>query len=548
MSVGEGLPIVLGVTGHRDLADPVSVDQALGHCLDELRALFPNSRFVVLSALAEGADRLFAKAALVRGMELVVPLPMPAADYEEDFPESVYEFRALCAQASSCFVVPGNVTHPSVNPREAAYARAGLFLVERAHIVVAVWDGLPARGLGGTAQIARMIDAAGSAASTELDWAEQVGAMALQSRDTLESPLMPLLWRVTARRQGQMDSDQALPANGVEISPLKVPTPMRHGLIELDKYNSAARTSKVAQEQSLTFTVHASRPLKQRFAAADALANANTVNVRLLYKCIFVVAAIAASSQAIYSGGWPNVGWLTIYLLALLAIMGAAAFIRRKRQRTYVIAWRTLAEALRIQHAWDRAGLQDNVAQHALPRPAHPALEWVRIALRGAAFPRTHSDEAGGIANVRADWIQGQIAYFNKSIQRRQLVVRRQENSSSLLFRIGLFLTAIALTERVLGEGPWLAAGGLTVVDLLIGLLPALAGLWAGFIEFAGYQDDIAEQERMLDLFKEGERRLNAELPVERNQSVIRALGMDALRENARWAVTQLRKGESPAP
>ena len=57
------LPLVIGVTGHRDLCqqDVAALEDAVRNCLRELRGICPNTPFVLLSPLAEGADRLVAR-------------------------------------------------------------------------------------------------------------------------------------------------------------------------------------------------------------------------------------------------------------------------------------------------------------------------------------------------------------------------------------------------------------------------------------------------------------------------------------------------------
>jgi len=62
---------------------------------------------LVLSPLAEGADRFVARVGLEWGARLIVPLPMPVASCEGDFeePGSVDEFRALLKKAELSFVL-----------------------------------------------------------------------------------------------------------------------------------------------------------------------------------------------------------------------------------------------------------------------------------------------------------------------------------------------------------------------------------------------------------------------------------------------------------
>src|SRR5580704_7116092 len=81
------LPLVVGVTGHRDLADEDSQDivHQVSSLFATLRRSYPHTPIILLSSLAEGADRLVAHAALDCGAQLYAVLPMEAQLYERDF-------------------------------------------------------------------------------------------------------------------------------------------------------------------------------------------------------------------------------------------------------------------------------------------------------------------------------------------------------------------------------------------------------------------------------------------------------------------------------
>src|SRR4029079_3760518 len=97
------LPILIGVTGHRDLRpeDVPRLEATLRSAFADLQKGAPHSPFILLSPLAEGADRLAARVALSLGIVLIVPLPIPQALYERDFKtaESLAEFRDLMGRA-----------------------------------------------------------------------------------------------------------------------------------------------------------------------------------------------------------------------------------------------------------------------------------------------------------------------------------------------------------------------------------------------------------------------------------------------------------------
>ena len=73
------LPLVVGVVGHRHLepADYPIYRARVAALFAHLRAEYPATPLRVISALAEGADRLVADVALQSGCDLIVPLPMP---------------------------------------------------------------------------------------------------------------------------------------------------------------------------------------------------------------------------------------------------------------------------------------------------------------------------------------------------------------------------------------------------------------------------------------------------------------------------------------
>lgn len=140
----------IGVTGHRKLADVAAVEAEVDAALAAIESLFPEEPLRILSSLAEGADRLVARQVLSRpGARLVAVLPLPTADYMTDFesPQSREEFLALLGEAEAVIEMPAG------NSRAEAYERAGRYVVEHSDVLVAVWDGLPAQGCGGTAEI-----------------------------------------------------------------------------------------------------------------------------------------------------------------------------------------------------------------------------------------------------------------------------------------------------------------------------------------------------------------------------------------------------------
>ena len=159
------LVVQIGVTGHRPNRLSPDVAAALpAQCDQTLKAIAalafraydpllhsPEPPILrILSPLAEGADRIVANAGLALGADLQCPLPFHEEEYCRDFSteSSRDEFQALLAKASAVFQVDGARDAESV-----AYERIGRFVLEQSDFLIAIWDGEPAAGRGGTTQI-----------------------------------------------------------------------------------------------------------------------------------------------------------------------------------------------------------------------------------------------------------------------------------------------------------------------------------------------------------------------------------------------------------
>jgi hypothetical protein len=139
----------IGISGHSNLAaDTVPlVADGIRNALAEHAA----RNLVGVTCLARGADQVFARVVLDLGGTVEVVLP--AADYRERKvkPGNADEFDALIAEASEVR------TMPFAESTREAYMAASEHVLANVHALVAVWDGGPSGGHGGTADV---VDAA----------------------------------------------------------------------------------------------------------------------------------------------------------------------------------------------------------------------------------------------------------------------------------------------------------------------------------------------------------------------------------------------------
>jgi hypothetical protein len=134
----------LAITGHREL--PGHTAELVDVGLRAEIAEHAGTELVGWSCLADGADSLFAQAILDAGGALVVVVP--AKQYRDGFPESHHAtYDELLAQATDVI----ELAHTEANAE--AYMDASLRMIDNADELVAVWDGRPARGYGGTAEV-----------------------------------------------------------------------------------------------------------------------------------------------------------------------------------------------------------------------------------------------------------------------------------------------------------------------------------------------------------------------------------------------------------
>lgn len=134
----------VGITGHSNLTDDSSavVADAIRAALAEL-----GEPLIGVSCLARGADQLFARVVIELGGALQVVLP--AADYRERKvkPHNRAAFESLLSSAADVRVMPFDVSN-----RDAYMAASEAVLSEVEHMI-AVWDGQPTDGHGGTGDV-----------------------------------------------------------------------------------------------------------------------------------------------------------------------------------------------------------------------------------------------------------------------------------------------------------------------------------------------------------------------------------------------------------
>jgi hypothetical protein len=105
------------------------------------------------TALASGADQIAAICAQSSGYFVRAILPFEAHEYRQDFTvgDELDLFEQAVAEADEVVVLPGDRSDA-----DAAYVGVGKMLVRAADVMIAIWDGEPGRGPGGTAHVVEL--------------------------------------------------------------------------------------------------------------------------------------------------------------------------------------------------------------------------------------------------------------------------------------------------------------------------------------------------------------------------------------------------------
>jgi hypothetical protein len=516
----------LGVTGHRrsrlsdaawaDIEDricgAVEAVQAIALALAREGAQWfaddpPELR--VISALSDGADSLVAEAATARGFALDCVLPFPADVYAEDFtePGARATFERLHGIARSHLVLPGS------RDREAgAYALAGEALVAQATLLIAVWDGRPGKGWGGTADVVEAAVESGvpvlqispnprvvprllwplyepiiappryavvtpSRPFTPENLASLLRTLLLPPDTPAERQALATYYQETRHRgAGRLEYPLLLHLTGVK-SMRRSKGPPRH----YEEDASAAWAPMRAELASFApAVVPAISEIERAFAWADGLASHYAQTFRSAHVLNFTLAALAVVAALIGLA----VPQLKLGLVILeLGMIGA-------------IVWNTRAG---INNGWQRRWLDYRaVAEriHPIPflkllgiasPPRAPArkrrlgtrwVDWyVATQWRSAAMPEVKLD-ADGYARVRA-WIIGhhldpQIAYHRLNAQRMHKLEQRLHKLGQALFTLTI-LACVAVLLLLIFH-PQLAKQQAAWFALFIAGLPALGG------------------------------------------------------------------------
>lgn len=555
---GGRIPIVIGTVGHRDLttASP-EIRRTIRREFRRLRRTYSDSPFLILSGLAEGADQLIATIALEElGGELVAILPFPTVDFMADFDtaELREELSALLSRAAGTFQVPVPADPAWKAPGEARdrqYARVGALIAEQSQILIALWDGRPPRGHGGTAEVVGWFERGYAAPEYSL----------YEGDLSLFDPPQPGLCIRIEPATGERELHSAAPSRrwlGRFGRAYIYDILTRTNVYNRDVRRRAAY--RVPKPSIIPSDLLPRLPVAEAYAAcgeADILATYFARRVRLA-DWVFYTLALAAVFSFSAVDAKPLASW---GFLAVMAVMAAlVAYVKCRSLDRKFLEYRTFAEAMRVLLFWRMAGLKSQVWLSYLSKHG-TVVRWLRHAVRAVEFtqdrhpPPVQPLSAEKMLDLTIErWVGVQINYFKRSVSKHT----REHRRGYWIARISIgltFATAILLAAMTLNYGQGLQAwkpdallrnplGPMPVatfihyLQTLVGLMGAFGIAVRGFLirradlelskQYKAAQHTFENAERQISNLPPGD-------PQKQLPAILETLGREALMEEAEW-------------
>jgi uncharacterized membrane protein len=553
------LPLVIAVTGHRDLvpAEEPAIRERVVALFDSLANEYPDLRLTLMSPLAAGADLLAAEVAVEMSIRLVVPLPMSKNDYLRDFEgdRDHARFARLCAKAEDVFELPvlaagsEEEQRDTVLDRDRQYAQLGVFLSAHCHILLALWDGKPAEHLGGTAQVVEFHHSDLMPGYTPTYAAPQ------QILIDDESDLVYHIVCSRARDDGHpADPFQALDCSwftNSAIKPRSAEMPNHHRTI----FERASEFSRLAVQHNKAIdnernSLLGDGPFSQlpaglvsvdrMFGIADWLAlhyQKKTVGVLRL---THILAVLMGLMFVLYSDFATIQFFLQAFFVFFVVAVAFQSVAQRRAWHRKYLDYRALAEGLRVQFYWAAAGVTNsNISKFSHDiylQTKDPEMGWIRNVMRvaGTRCDASPTRSTEGLAFALREWVgndnHGQLGFY----QRKSAERSRRHRITELLGQASLLVSVLVVVTFLVG-GVDISPDTARILTTVMGSTLVLFAVRHGYAYATAEKELIRQYNFMLRIFRNARRRIAGAATDEERRQVLSGLGGYALDEHAEW-------------
>lgn len=522
----------IGVCGHRDLTDSGMLSGQIQAGLQTILNRYTESPqipidIIVWSALAEGADRLLVREILKRPRaQLRTVLPLAPDEYCEDFSSDAsrrefWEYLALDAEAASrapVFTLSGSNHAEQAELRKEAYRKAGELIAQRCDVLLAIWDGQPARGTGGTAEVIAFAQTRHipvvvvSSLPPHCVYSYGSGCYDTHGYESLV---------IFAAHDLQIERETILEASTVNL--------FGDGKFPGLPVDGVRSTSEILLPHYLRASTLARRTQRQYYTASASIYGFAAAAVLL----------VVAGSLFEQIGAF----FFATEAAAMLVILYLVRLARRKDYHRKWIEFRLLAERLRVACYLQTCGMAPAPLSHINQDwDALHQNQWVVQAYNSlltalpAPVESAHQDFTAARSFLDSQWLDAQMRFHHRKAERCEHKDRMTERAVDAAFYLAFAAAcghiAMAFMEHHLGE----AALGLSRLLTLAALaLPAVGAALSVFRKHREYER-MAVRSREMEQQLRGIRRTleRAVGPVE-FERIIRAADELMLAESQDW-------------
>jgi hypothetical protein len=519
----------IGVTGHRALTETqtILVTESVHKVLDTLDSWLSDTlknsphTFIVISPLAEGADRIVAREVLDRANtdtrytpKLEAVLPFPEYEYVNDFSgeSSHEEFRSLIARAGSIHTLKKH------RPSTGAYVPIGRYIVHTCDVLIAVWNGMPANGKGGTGDV--------------VEYARSLGQSIF-----IINPVDGTI--VEEWHKGKiLESLEPLDRfNGEKLD-----------IAVVDKFIEArlASLEKKAKVSGLPLQVlgQIDQELIPQYARASLLSKRYQsyymTSGGLIY-LLSALAVIAVAIQTLFYHGPPLLIWAECVMI--LTILGLIWALEHFEFHQRWIDYRFLAERLRISIFLSVAG----IGFKPLKYPPYFSLNrqsdyWIVKAFGWTLNENPTGDMHGSFEASKnfllTAWVDDQLAFYEKKFEKNERTMRRLDFLGYALFLITL-VAALAHATDIEKFLPEIFEWGNFLTFIAI-VFPMVGALLVGFQVQREYKRNAERYKQMIDPLSSISAQIRLADDKEKLGDLLEKANDLMLKENQDWRVSIL--------
>jgi hypothetical protein len=533
--------LVIGITGHRDIPqeDVDKLKEKIREIFRELKGKYPNTPLLLLTPLAEGADRIAAKAAIEEGIDYVVVLPFPEEEYVKDLPESKKEYYDLRDKEKhrnlkGIFSLANKINNEATQygpERNKLYENVGAYIVRHSQILIGLWNGKEGKK-GGTSEIIKF-----KLKGLPDEYHPHM--------DKLDKPDNGPVYIIYTRRK----SDNNTNSTGDLKIEVKYPENIDYDYFtgkndifkKFETFNIESEKLKKTEIEQSRKDLADEASNKEKFvsyiyAKADVLANKYKKRWKN-YNTLIIFLGLLTSLIFVFYFMINSDYLLLIYgiLFILFSIFFKFLNIFHKYHQKY-IEYRVLAEGLRVLFFMRLAGLHEYPEDYYLKKH-RINFRWGREIIRSANIfdPQPEPD----FQTIIKYWIEVEHNYYKKRAEENQRKFRIYNGISKAFFILSIFLIVVTIIMEYLN-----IVNYFKILITLIIIFPVISGAFETYIKRNAFSYNLKEFSRMKDIFERALDRLK-ELEGSndeniKKQSVIRELMKESVRENADWMLLHI--------